>query len=89
MSSLLNADDLIEFVIENHVDLVLKLNLSEYNLKENLKQIKLSAYTETRLSESLISTNLLLQRHKCSLKVSICSFNCAIKLLSSIFRFHF
>ncbi len=61
----LNADDLVEYVLENRVDLVVRVNLSELKYKENLKRLQFTAYKETSLSERVFTPNgPQLQRHK-------------------------
>ncbi len=60
----LNVDDLIEYTLENHVDLVVRVNLSELKYKENLKRLQFTAYTETSLSEEAIPGAAQVRRHR-------------------------
>ena len=87
----LNTDDLIEFFIENHVDLVIKLNMSDLSYNKSLKRSKLTRYTETKLNEAAENTQV--QRIKIELEViNFCNFfkkNCLIFLKFKFLKFKF
>ena len=48
----MNNDELIEYSIDNHIDLIISINQKTASLNENLKKIKLLSYNEKKLASS-------------------------------------
>lgn len=66
----ISNDDLIEYLISNHVDLLITINAKQINLNENLKRTKLKNYTE-KITYPLTGH---LQKKFISLKVDVYIF---------------